>query len=324
MKTLRTFVLGIVVLAILVVGATFALPGTVTVERSAEIARPPSIVYALVSDLNAYQQFSPWTGGAVTGAAGPGQKLTWAGPPKGVLIVTETKPYESVAASIDMGAPSKTGFKITPTESGSKVAWSFEQTNGLNPIARVQAFLGKAVIAKNFDAGLAKLKKVAEALPNVDLTGLSVETVEIAARPFIYTSGQISDADGPAIHAEVVRALKKADAVLTLADKSSTGSGVLVVDSHANGLITYRAGMPIEKIPTPEEIAAMDGAAKFQFGEFPGGRFVKAVSDPKDPGKTWGQMAAYLQLMQLTPKGPPQEAFPNGYDGPTEIMFPIG
>lgn len=333
MKTLRAILVGVVVLAVVVGVATFFLPAKVVTERSIEINRPASLIYAFVSDIDGFNQFSPWRAAdpnsniTVTGDNGPGQKMTWDSKKmgKGSMTIAEVKPYESVAYDLDFsGAKAKAQFNLQPVGANTKVIWRMESQSGFNPVERVMNLVMKSFVTKDFDSGLAKLKILAEDLPNVELDGLAVSSAQLPARPFIYVPVEVSDADPAVAHSEILRGMNKANAVLILNDMAPSGPGVVQFTGKENGLIKAHAGFPIDKAPTLEEAAGLVGSAKVAFGEIPGGAMIRAPSPAKAGDKVFKQLEVYLKLMRLQKRGDFQQAYPAGPNGDTEIFVPIG
>lgn|GEM_PF-1749435 len=333
MKTLRTILFGVLALAAIVALATFLLPAKVTLQRQSEINRAPSLVYAFVSDINGFNQFSPWKRAdpnmtnTITGGPGAGQKMVWqsAKMGDGSMTIADAKPYESVAYDLDFGrSKAKSSFTITPAANGSKVVWTMDSYAGFNPIERVMNFVMKGLIAKDFESGLVRLKVLAEELPDVDLAGLTVSRLSTQRSAFIFVPVEVPSADSAAAETELLRAMNKANAVLILNDLSPSGPGVIQYKDRSNGMIKANAGFPMDKAPTPEEAAALIGSAKVVFGELPGGAMVRAPAAPHTGDKVLEKLQVYLKLMRLTQKGEAQQAYPGGINGETEILIPIG
>ena len=333
MKTLRTILFGVLALAAIVALATFLLPAKVTLQREAEIDRSPSLIYAFVSDINGFNQFSPWKRADpamtsnVAGNPGAGQKMTWQSKKmgNGSMTIAESKPYESVTYDLDFGrSKAKSSFIITPAAKGSKVVWTMESYAGVNPVERVMNFGRSGLIAKEFGGGLDRGAGRAEGWPDVDLSGLNVSRLTTQRSAFIFVPIEVSSADPAAAEAELLRAMNKANAVLILNDLSPSGPGVIQYTDISNGMIKANAGFPMDKAPTPEEAAALIGSAKVVFGELPGGAMVRAPAAPHTGDKIMEKLQVYLKLMRLSKKGDVQQAYPGGVNGETEVLIPIG
>jgi uncharacterized protein YndB with AHSA1/START domain len=165
----------VVILALVVVIAT--RPSTYHVERSATIAAPPEVVFAQVSDFHKWEAWSPWgkldpkMKTTYEGTQGtPGASYAWSGDDKvgeGKMTVTAVKPNERLDIKLEFIKPfastAANGFTVAPAGKDTKVTWFMEGEN---------TFVGKAfslfadmdsMIGKDFEKGLADLKKAAEA-----------------------------------------------------------------------------------------------------------------------------------------------------------------
>ena len=170
-------VLGSILVVLAVIG--MVLPSHVRVERSTVINAPPSRVYAYVDSLEAWVAWSPWY------EAEPDAKYTYSGPETGEgatvewvgevvgtgkQVITESLPHASIKTSLDFGsqgmATADWTFEETDDE-GTKVTWGFDTDLGLNPIARYMGLMMNRWIGADYEKGLAKLKSVCEAEPEV-------------------------------------------------------------------------------------------------------------------------------------------------------------
>lgn len=152
------------------VAATFLLPRTVEVSRSALLPVAPEAVLTLASSTDGYQTFNPYR------TADPALKITPFGPAGGVgagfafegkggkgtqtvVAITDT----SVTYAIDMGAMGKPTQSITakPAAGGTEVTWRVESDMGLNPVFRVFGLFMDGMMGPVFEQGLANLEKSA-------------------------------------------------------------------------------------------------------------------------------------------------------------------
>ena len=168
-------VLALAVVALLVVVAT--RPDTYHVERSIEIDAPPAIVFPAVADLKNYAEWSPWekrdpamkkTFSANT--AGVGASYAWEGNKdvgKGKMSITESRPPERVVQKLEFLEPfpavSDVTFDLKPNGSGTRATWSMDgKSNFMGKAFSLVMSMDKAV-GKDFEEGLANLKRVSEA-----------------------------------------------------------------------------------------------------------------------------------------------------------------
>lgn len=164
----------LLIVAVLVLAAT--KPATFQVERSATIRAAPEKLFALIDDFRQWPQWSPWEKldpemqRTLSGpASGKGAIYAWKGNSdvgEGRMEIKDSVPPSKVTIQLDfiepMEATSTTEFTLTPQGDSTTVRWTMSGENN---------FLGKlmcvfmsmdAMIGKDFEAGLATLKTVAE------------------------------------------------------------------------------------------------------------------------------------------------------------------
>ena len=176
MRLLRNLVLGLVGLVIVLALAAFALPREVSVARSVTVAAPPAKVFPYVNSLQKFTEWSPWAAldpkmkvSHEGPTEGVGAKMTWASDVgqvgTGVQEITESVPDERVVSRLVFGGmpPAGAYFDIEPDGEGTLVTWTIEMDMGNNPIGRGMGLTMDGLVGKDFDAGLAKLKALAEA-----------------------------------------------------------------------------------------------------------------------------------------------------------------
>jgi uncharacterized protein YndB with AHSA1/START domain len=166
----------IALFVVLVLGYAATRPGSFRVERSVTIQAPPKRVYPLVSDIRAQNSWSPWDkkdpalkrsySGAKTGV---GSVYEWDGNKEvgqGRLEITQAVAPSMVVMSLDFVRPmaghSVAAFALEPKEGGTEVTWSI---SGPMPFASklISVFCDMdKMIGKDFEAGLADLKALAE------------------------------------------------------------------------------------------------------------------------------------------------------------------
>jgi hypothetical protein len=151
-------------------------PAAFSVQRSATMAAAPEKIFPHLNDFHLWDAWSPWN------ELDAQMQKTYSGSPSGVgavyewkgnddvgsgrMTVTEAVPNEKVAIRLEffkpMEATNPTTFTIVPQGAQSTVTWRMEGQNG---------FIGKAfsvfvdmdaMVGKDFDKGLAKLKAVVE------------------------------------------------------------------------------------------------------------------------------------------------------------------
>ncbi len=176
MKILK-YVLGIiVVLVILFMAGGMLLPSEQHVERSVVIEADSAEVFALVSDLRAFNEWSPWADidpdGTVYEFSGPatgvGSKVKWSSEHPnvgtGTQEIIEFKPNSMVKTELrfeGFDTPSYGSFKLEPADGGTRVTWAFD-ANFDNMIGRWMGLMMDNWVGGDYERGLERLKKLAE------------------------------------------------------------------------------------------------------------------------------------------------------------------
>lgn len=167
---------GLVLLLLLVVfiGGLFLSP-KFHIERSVLVNAAPARPYALVADARRWKEWSVWNQrdpamkidyfGAASGA-GAGWAWTSTSEGDGRMTFTTAEPNRRLAYDLyfpDFGTTSQGAFTFTPEGGGTRVTWTMEGDMGRNPALRWMALFMGDMAGKDFDAGLARLKALAEA-----------------------------------------------------------------------------------------------------------------------------------------------------------------
>ena len=159
--------IGVAVGAAALIAAPFALPSSVTVERTAVIDAAPEEVFEIFASGAGFQKINPWKD------ADPDLKIALSGPNRGVgsafsfagsegegtQTITALEDGRRVVTEIDlgpMGKPVQT-FTIEPAESGARVVWSTEARFGMNPIGRVFGLFMDGRLGPVYERGLKNL-----------------------------------------------------------------------------------------------------------------------------------------------------------------------
>ncbi len=203
MKVLKAFLAILAVLLVALVGAGFLLPRKVHVERATVVAAPRTTLFVLVNGFRTFNRWSPWYAMDPSAkhtfsgpASGTGAKMSWVGNPKtvgsGNQEILESEPPSRVTSRLDFGSKgvAVARFTLTPEGDGTKVAWGFDTDLGGNPLLRYFGPMFDRIIGKDFEAGLAGLKKFAEALPRTDFSDLAAEVLDVKPRTVAYVSGR--------------------------------------------------------------------------------------------------------------------------------------
>ncbi len=173
LKTLLFLVLAALA-AVLVFAAT--RPDSFAIQRSARIKAPPERLFGLINDMRAFNTWNPYNQkdpnvkGSYRGpASGPGAAYDFQGNKdvgKGSIAIATSAAPTQVTMKLDMLEPfeghNTVVFSIAALGDSSEVTWAM---HGPSPyIAKLAGlfFNMDQMIGKDFDAGLASLKTLAE------------------------------------------------------------------------------------------------------------------------------------------------------------------
>lgn len=164
----------LVVAGILILAAT--KPDSFRVERAAAIKAPPEKIFALIDDFKAWASWSPWekkdpamkrTFGATT--RGQGATYAWEGNKdvgQGSMEITASIPSSKIALKLDFLKPfeahNSVEFTLEARGDTTNLIWTMQ---GPTPFFAkiIHVFINMdRMVGKDFEAGLAKLKVLAE------------------------------------------------------------------------------------------------------------------------------------------------------------------
>jgi len=164
----------VLIAAILVFAAT--RPDTFRVQRATTINAPPEKIFGLINDLHKWAAWSPYErkdpamtrthSGAMSGK---GAAYEWEGDKnvgKGRMEITDTSPPSKVTIKLDFVKPFEAHniveFTLEPKGDSTNITWAM---HGPSPyVSKVMGlfFDMDSMVGKDFEAGLANLKTVAE------------------------------------------------------------------------------------------------------------------------------------------------------------------
>lgn len=142
--------------------------------RSAVVMAPPARIHALLNDFHEWAAWSPWEPldpdmkRSYSGASsGVGAQYAWEGNKKvgtGRMEITEST-SERIALDLEFLAPFKAQntsvFQLTPVGDSTTLSWTMSgQRNAL--MALMGRLYFDRAISKDFDKGLASIKRLAE------------------------------------------------------------------------------------------------------------------------------------------------------------------
>jgi uncharacterized protein YndB with AHSA1/START domain len=164
----------VIVICILIFAAT--KPDTFRVQRSASIKAPPEKVFELINDFSRWGAWSPWekkdpamkrTFSAAT--SGKGATYAWEGNKdvgQGSMTLTESQPSTRIALNLDFLKPFETHntveFTLDAKGDTTDVNWVMQgPAPYISKLMQVFCNMDK-LVGKDFEAGLANLKAIAE------------------------------------------------------------------------------------------------------------------------------------------------------------------
>ena len=177
---IKTILLVVVAIFVLAIGAVLVYaatkPDTFSVQRSTSVKAPSEKIFALINDFRHWGSWSPYEHKdpamkrTYSGSeSGKGAVYEWDGDKnvgKGRIEITDTSPPNKVTIKLTMIKPFEAHniveFTMTPQVAATNVAWDM---HGPAPfISKVTQvfFCMDGMVGKDFEAGLANLKTLAE------------------------------------------------------------------------------------------------------------------------------------------------------------------
>ncbi|HEX3845905.1 MAG TPA: SRPBCC family protein [Steroidobacteraceae bacterium] len=308
---LKKIVAGIVAVAVIFLVVGMLLPRKVHVQRTAEIARPASMVFATVDSFRLFPKWSPWQDldpNMHQATAGPregvGAKLVWSGNDKvgtGAQVITAAEPDRSVSSDLDFGRMgiAKSALLLAPSGGSTRVTWSLDTDMGAGPVGRWFGLMMDRMIGKDFDAGLRKLKTLVEGMPNVDIAGFDPVPVDMTAGPILVVS-ETAPLDSPEIGKAYADAYVKIGKFMAKNKLHAAGAPLGIDGDIANGSFSFQAGMPIDRA----DVADADGVRIAQSYQ---GKALKAthVGPYNTLTGTYDAFRAYVAAHDYTPAASP-------------------
>ncbi len=308
--------LGFVLVVALVLGALYAvgaflLPNNLEVTRTATVERPRASVFAMVNDLRIAKEWSPYYARdpdadySFSGDPGAGQTMRWASDVRevgaGRMSIVDSVHNEEVQSILEMGerATLNAHMLLRPVEGGAAVAWTVSAECGagwINVPCRYMNLILRGMIEDELDSGLARLKTLAEQLPNVNFENLNPQFDEIAPVAFVY-----SPVETVANNAEEIARIENGaieDVQNFMRDHQLVQAGPMVrvvteYNADANRL-SFRVGFPFTG-PMPLSFRGV------QIGETPSGpaMHVLVEGSSENVRAAYAQMNAYMQAHRI-------------------------
>lgn len=178
---IKSILLGLGTLIAIVILLGFVMPDKVHLERETTINASQEEVFALVSDFNQWDSWSPWAKldpdaeYSLTGS-GVGQRMEWKSDHpdvgNGAQEITALDAPNSVSTALDFGDMGRADahFTLSPAGDGAtKVVWGFDTNMRegvpiyMQPMSTYFRFFMEGMLGPQYEEGLANLKQVAEA-----------------------------------------------------------------------------------------------------------------------------------------------------------------
>lgn len=178
MKILKYLVVGLIVLVVAIVIVGFTLPSEYSVSREVHIKAEPEAVYNNISDFKQWRHWGVWferdpemkvTYKGTPGHAGHSSSWESASQGNGAMTLKEIElnefiEYDLIFPDIEM---SSTGtIELKNTDEGTKVVWTDRGDVGSDLVGRYFVLFIDDLLGPDFEAGLAKLKKLTESGSN--------------------------------------------------------------------------------------------------------------------------------------------------------------
>jgi uncharacterized protein YndB with AHSA1/START domain len=175
MAILKKIFLALILLVAGLAAIGFFLPAKFKIERTVTIAAPAEKIYPMISETRKWPTWTVWN------ERDPGMKIDYTGPASGAgakwawqsksegngsmefisADVSRGIGYKLVLA--DVGMTSTGVLSMAPAGSGTKLTWTNEGEFGGNPFMRYFGLVMDRMVGKDYEACLAKLKKLVEA-----------------------------------------------------------------------------------------------------------------------------------------------------------------
>jgi len=303
----------IVIAIFLFLAVGLFLPNEVHVERHIEIQRPAATVFTVVNSYRSFQSWSPWAQrdpGAVYELSGPdqgrGAKMSWRGDPRlvgsGWQQITESQPNSLVRMHLefDQQGGADSYFQVAETAEGVLLTWGFDTDlsegqgwlGGL--LARYFGLFFDSWIGGDYEAGLARLKALLEAMPAADFSDLEIELIDVEPQAILYvnaaTAGASDDPGGG-----LAAAYREISALMKEHGIERAGQPLAITRMHEGNVYAIEGAIPV-RLADPDLLQNGELTGRVRAGQSPGGRAVRVVHHgPYDQmSPSYEKLAAWL------------------------------
>lgn len=310
--------LGLLLVIALLAGAAygvgrFLLPNTLEVTREINIERPRAAVFAMSNDLRIAREWSPYyamdpdADYAFSGdTPGAGQTMRWVSNLRevgsGRISIVSSTENETIESILELGdrATLNSSFDLRAVQGGTNVNWSVSAhcaEGWINVPCRYMNLVLKGRIESNLDAGLARLKTLAEQLPNVDFEGFGISAVPVQSQNVLFMDVTIPESavsDWAAAEADGIRAL---NAYIQSVGITPPNTLVRVFRPPQGGVLQFSVGYPYEG-PAPLRLVGV------RVGQTPGGAAVQGAFNGRRSqiANMYGRIDAFMQAHRIAPR----------------------
>lgn len=175
MRLIRRILIGLVAVVALLAVIGMFLPRMVQVERDVVISAPPDAVFVHVNSLQAFAEWSPWSGidpDMVVNYSGPevgvGNVMEWtsnhADVGNGRQEILEVVDNELVRTALDFGemGTAEAWWRLEPEGDGTRVVWGLNADMGAGPVGRWVGLMMDSMVGSDYETGLAQLQSAVE------------------------------------------------------------------------------------------------------------------------------------------------------------------
>ena len=197
-------------------------------------------------------------------------------------------------------------FDLEPADGSTTVTWRFETDYGFNIVGRFFGLAFAGVVRRDYEAGLARLKELAESLPAADFADLEIEQLVVDAAEIAYL--QTTAVPDPAAISEAM-----GDAyfeILSFIDKhglSEAGAPLSITRSFSGSELVFDAAIPVRDVTaeTPRD------GPRVRIGLTYAGSVIRVrhVGSYRNLGETHRKIAAYLAATGIERAGAAWEAY---------------
>jgi effector-binding domain-containing protein len=180
MKILKIVGLSLLALIAIIAGIGFILPGKVHVERKLVMKASAQQVFDQIVELRKWEEWSPWHNidSAMTieysePSSGVGSSYSWKSTHENVgngsMKITAAEPGKLVSTEMNFmeNGTATADFILKETPEGTEVTWTMDSDLGANPFAHWMGLMIDKFVGKDYEKGLASLKEVSEAAPQL-------------------------------------------------------------------------------------------------------------------------------------------------------------